>query len=339
MRRYIKTACIAIVLVAGALIYLYPDFRTWRMQSRVTRLESVLDNSNATEEQSEDAVTADVKETEKVEDGERSTSHTSTTFPYPDLYEAFVEYNDSLLVEEQNITDAWEYEQPPFDLSAYGYHESAIGVLKIPDMDLTMPLYLGANYEHMADGAAVLSRTSMPIGGENTNCVIAGHRGWGGSPYFANIENLTEGSYVFIKNPWEEMAYEVTEIRIMHKSETDAVLIREGKDMVTLVTCHPYGHVGTPTRYVVFCERTEMPEEPKKTKKTAKTKTTEAVSETEESGVPVRVESESQTRIAMEQMFRKAIPLTTMILALLVILIRKKKEKSAQKKATNELKE
>ena len=196
MKRILWALCGTLVLVAGTLIYLYPDFRTWRMQNRVTELESALENN--------------------------------TTCPYPDLYEAFVEYNNSLLVEEQNITDAWEYEQPPFDLSAYGYHESAIGVLKIPDMDLTMPLYLGANYEHMADGAAVLSRTSMPIGGENTNCVIAGHRGWGGSPYFANIENLTKGSYVFIKNPWEELAYEVTEIRIMHKSETDAVLIRKG---------------------------------------------------------------------------------------------------------------
>lgn len=293
MKRILWALCGTLVLVAGTLIYLYPDFRTWRMQNRVTELESALENN--------------------------------TTCPYPDLYEAFVEYNNSLLVEEQNITDAWEYEQPPFDLSAYGYHESAIGVLKIPDMDLTMPLYLGANYEHMADGAAVLSRTSMPIGGENTNCVIAGHRGWGGSPYFANIENLTKGSYVFIKNPWEELAYEVTEIRIMHKSETDAVLIRKGKDMVTLVTCHPYGHVGTPTRYVVFCERTEMPEEPKKTKKAVKTKVTEAVSETEESGQWVRAESESQTRIAMEKLFRKAIPLTTILLALLVILVRKKK--------------
>lgn len=52
-----------------------------------------------------------------------------------------------------------------------------MGILSIPKMDLELPIYLGATAEHLASGAAQLSQTSMPIGGENTNCVLAGHGG------------------------------------------------------------------------------------------------------------------------------------------------------------------
>jgi sortase A len=57
-------------------------------------------------------------------------------------------------------------------------------------MNVELPLYWGATSEHLAAGAAVLGQTSIPIGGVNTNSVIAGHRGYQGAPYFREIENL-----------------------------------------------------------------------------------------------------------------------------------------------------
>ncbi len=123
-------------------------------------------------------------------------------------------------------------------------------------MNVLLPLYLGASAENLVAGAAVLSQTSLPIGGISSNCVIAGHRGYGGMAFFREIESLTEGSLIYIVNPWETLVYQVTEIRVIAPSDIAAVLIQEGRDLVTLMTCHSYLSNGL-YRYVVYCERTD----------------------------------------------------------------------------------
>ena len=111
-----------------------------------------------------------------------------------------------------------------------------------------MPVYLGALDDHLAAGAAVLGNTSAPIGGDNTNCVIAGHRGWRGADYFRYIDRLQAGDTVQVTNLWETLTYTVADIRIK---------IQQGRDLLTLLTCHPYASGGR-QRYVVCCERTEV---------------------------------------------------------------------------------
>ena len=70
---------------------------------------------------------------------------------------------------------------------------------------------------------------------------------------FRDIEALEVGDKIYIENFREKLTYQVTEIRIIEPTDIDQLLIQEGKDMVTLVTCHPYGY--NYQRYVVFCER------------------------------------------------------------------------------------
>ena len=108
----------------------------------------------------------------------------------------------------------------------------------------------------MADGAAHLSQTSLPIGGPNTNCVIAGHRGWGGAPYFRYLTDLQPGDKVEIRNLWETLSYEVSEIQIIAPNEVESIHIRPGQELLTLLTCHPYASGGR-QRYLVICERRE----------------------------------------------------------------------------------
>ena len=106
-------------------------------------------------------------------------------------------------------------------------------------MYVEMPIYRGASEENMANGAAGLAKTSIPIGGENTNAVIAGHRGWNGYPYFMDIEKLQKGDTVTITNLWGELTYKVTEIRIVYPDDIEAILIQEDQDMISLMTCNP----------------------------------------------------------------------------------------------------
>lgn len=174
---------------------------------------------------------------------------------YPELLAALQEYNRQLYAEKQcNLTDLEACEESAADLTAYGIGDEIIGVLEITAMELTMPVYLGASDVHLTAGAAVLGNTSVPIGGDSTNCVIAGHRGWRGADYFRHIDKLAVGDEVRITNLWETLTYTVADIQIIQPHEVDKIKIQSDRDLLTLLTCHPYASGGK-QRYVVYCER------------------------------------------------------------------------------------
>jgi len=177
---------------------------------------------------------------------------------YPELLAALQEYNRQLYAEKQSLLiDLEACEEPAVDLTAYGIDDEIIGVLEIPAMELTMPIYLGASDDHLAAGAAVLGSTSAPIGGDNSNCVIAGHRGWRGADYFRHIDRLQAGDTVTLTNLWETLTYTVADIQIIQPHEVNKIKIQPNRDLLTLLTCHPYASGGR-QRYVVYCERTEV---------------------------------------------------------------------------------
>ena len=174
---------------------------------------------------------------------------------YADLWADMTAYNDTIFAQGQSgLSCKLDYQQPSFRLADYGLKEEVFGIISIPAMDLEMPIYLGATEQHMADGAAHLSQTSLPIGGTNTNSVIAGHRGYGGASYFRYIDQLQIGDTVTVTNLWEQLTYRVAEIKIIYPYEVDQILIQPGRELLTLLTCHPYASGGK-QRYLVICER------------------------------------------------------------------------------------
>lgn len=198
-------------------------------------------------------VTEPVEETEPVETEPRQ---------YPELWEDMVAYNNTIYVQGQSdLSCEYDYQKPSFKLTEYGLDDEVFGVITIPAMDLEMPIYLGATTKHMADGAAHMSQTSLPIGGENTNCVIAGHRGYSGASYFRYIEKLRLGDEITITNLWETLTYKAVEIKIIYPYEVEQILIQDGRELLTLLTCHPYASGGR-QRYLVFCERVEPTNHP-----------------------------------------------------------------------------
>ena len=174
---------------------------------------------------------------------------------YPELRAELQAYNQRIYTEKQSgFVDLKACEEPAVDLTAYGIEDEIIGILEIPAMELTMPVYLGASNAHLAAGAAVLGNTSAPIGGNSTNCVIAGHRGWKDADYFRHIDRLAVGDTVTLTNLWETLTYTVANIQIIQPHEVDKIKIQSDRDLLTLLTCHPYASGGR-QRYVVCCER------------------------------------------------------------------------------------
>ena len=197
--------------------------------------------------------------------GNTSTVIIDTTEPteeqlYLDLWADMTAYNETIYADGQSgLSCAYDYQKPSFTLKDYGLEDEVFGVISIPAMDLNMPIFLGATETHMADGAAHMSQTSLPIGGNNTNCVIAGHRGYGGASYFRYIEKLRIGDSVTITNLWETLEYRVVQIKIIYPNEVKEILIQENRDLLTLLTCHPYASGGK-QRYLVICERVTQEE-------------------------------------------------------------------------------
>ena len=189
--------------------------------------------------------------------GSTDADEAEDTSPLALLRKDMEAYNEQIFAENQILfNSSAAYEQPSFLLSDYGLTDEVFAVLSIPALELEMPVYLGANTVNLSLGAAHMSQTSLPTGGENTNCVIAGHRGWQGADYFLYITKLQPGDEVIITNLWETLIYRVVSTKDISSRDTESILIQPGKDLLTLLTCD-YGAGGTKYRFIVICERAD----------------------------------------------------------------------------------
>lgn len=208
------------------------------------RVQQEMDSSIQTFQNQETTVSAQTE-----------TLPTEETRAYAELWEEMCAYNEKIHDEQQvSLSSRAALQKAAFQLREYGRNDEVFAILNIPKINLDMPVYLGATDQNLANGAAHLSQTSLPIGGENTNCVIAGHRGWNGAYYFRYVPDLRKGDVVTLQNLWETLSYQVVETKIIAPSDVDAIRIQEGRELLTLSTCHPYASGGK-QRFLVICER------------------------------------------------------------------------------------
>lgn len=175
---------------------------------------------------------------------------------YSALYEAFQRYNNDLYKSGQSeLKDPFSYKMSDFDLASMGLRDEVLGYLICDSIDLKLPIYLGASNDNMSKGVALMSKTSIPIGGKNTNAVFASHRDMTTVTLFNNLTQLNKKDIIEIKILNETLKYYVFKTEIVEPTDISKVLIQKNKDMITLVTCHPFGT--SKYRYIVYCERNE----------------------------------------------------------------------------------
>jgi len=128
--------------------------------------------------------------------------------------------------------------------------------LEIPKLDLNLPVYHGTSEEVLRKGVGHLEMTALPIGGKNRRTVLTGHRGLPRAELFTRLDEMKLGDEIYIHILDETHAYKVKEIKTVEPEELQNLTITpDGEDLVTLVTCTPYG-VNT-HRLLVTGERTE----------------------------------------------------------------------------------
>ena len=118
-----------------------------------------------------------------------------------------------------------------------------MGSIEIPKIDVDLPIYHGTEDDVLAAGVGHQQGTSLPIGGENTHSCLTGHRGLPGSSLFTRLDEIVDGDLFFINVLGEVHAYQVYDIEVYTPEEAaeKATTIESGKDIVSLVTCTPYG--------------------------------------------------------------------------------------------------
>ena len=165
------------------------------------------------------------------------------------------EENRKMFLDHQEtfLNQSVSFETKLIDLKKYGLDEDVIGFLEVPKLGVRLPIYLGASWENMKLGAVHLTGTSYPIGGENTNSVIAAHRGDFRTRMFRHIDDLKIGDVLYIKNYNETLEYRAVKMAVIDPVEFDKLTIQENKDMVTILSCHPFPF--DYQRYVVYFER------------------------------------------------------------------------------------
>ena len=179
---------------------------------------------------------------------------------YAEMWEEAVQYNSEIPARSNPYLlegDQVERYDSMLDVSGLGI----MGYIEIPAISCSLPIYHGTDEAVLQIAIGHIDWTSLPVGGESSHCVLSGHRGLPSAKLFTNLDKLIVGDIFMLRVLDEVLTYEVDQILIVEPHVTQDLLIEEGRDLCTLVTCTPYGV--NSHRLLVRGHRVETTEEAK----------------------------------------------------------------------------
>lgn len=154
-------------------------------------------------------------------------------------------YNDallpSILPDSFAVADASTETDSSYKDSLNIAGDGMMGIVEIPKIAIKLPIYHGTGDEVLQKAAGHLEGSSLPIGGESTHAVISAHRGLPSASLFTDLDQLEIGDHFLIHVLDETLCYEVDQILVVDPEDTSALAVEDGEDLVTLLTCTPYG--------------------------------------------------------------------------------------------------
>ena len=211
-KKKLPTILLVFVFLTGVALILYPTFADWWNSFHQSRaVASYMDSVSAldTEQYEEILAEADAYNQKLAETGILWTLDE----------EQEKEYNDQLNINDSGI----------------------MGYIDIPKINITLPIYHGIDEAVLQVAIGHIAGSSLPVGGENTHCIVSGHRGLPSARLFTDLDKLVDGDTFTMTVLNRTVTYQVDQIRIVEPTDLSDLLIEEGKDYCTLVTCTPYG--------------------------------------------------------------------------------------------------
>ena len=154
-------------------------------------------------------------------------------------------YNDallpSILPDSFAVADASTETDSSYEDSLNIAGDGMMGIVEIPKIAIKLPIYHGTGDEVLQKAAGHLEGSSLPLGGESTHAVISAHRGLPSASLFTDLDQLEIGDHFLIHVLDETLCYEVDQILVVDPEDTSALAVEDGEDLVTLLTCTPYG--------------------------------------------------------------------------------------------------
>lgn len=244
MKKKAGNLVIGIIFLAGLSLLLYPfvanQWNNYRQKQLISGYEQVVSDKEAAEGIDYDA------ERKKAED-----------------------YNEALLpcVLPDSFALAESSGVDPVYMNTLNIAgDEMMGSVEIPKINIKIPIYHTTEEDVLNKGAGHLEGSSLPVGGANTHAVISAHRGLPSASLFTDLDQMKVGDHFLLHVLDETLCYEVDKISVVKPEDTSALAVEDGQDLVTLLTCTPYG--ANTERLLVRGHRVPYVEEEVKEEKT-----------------------------------------------------------------------
>ena len=207
-----STSILILVLILGLSLMLYPSFSDYWNSMHQSR-----------------AITTYAQHVAELD-----------TDKYEHIWKAAKDYNDKIRYRE-NVFLMSDEELADYVNQLNLSGDGIMGYIEIPLIGTMLPIYHGVEESVLQTAIGHIEWTSLPTGGAGTHCVLSGHRGLPSAKLFSDLDKLVVGDLFMLRILDELITYEVDRILVVEPHDVDALLISDGQDLCTLVTCTPYG--------------------------------------------------------------------------------------------------
>lgn len=219
MKNKKMTIIIAIIFLAGLSLLLYPfianQWNDYRQKRLISDYDSAVENM-----ESEGAI------------------------DYEQEWRKATAYNDELLpsILPDSFADAEASGRDEAYMSCLNLTgDGMIGYVQIPKINVKLPIFHTVDEKILETAVGHLEGSSLPVGGTNTHAVLSAHRGLPSAALFTDLDRLEEGDHFLLYILDDMLCYEVDKISVVEPENTADLAVEDGQDLVTLLTCTPYG--------------------------------------------------------------------------------------------------
>lgn len=220
MKKRVTTILIMIIFLAGLSLLLYPLIANQWNNHRQKQLISGYEEVVAQKEKN--------GQINYTKEWDRAKTYNTSLQP-------------SILPDSFAVAEASDGEDANYFSCLNLSDDGMMGYIEVPKINIKIPIYHTTEEEVLQKAAGHLEGSSLPVGGEGTHAVISAHRGLPSASLFTDLDKLENGDHFLLYVLDDVLCYEVDKISVVEPKDTKDLAVEAGQDLVTLLTCTPYG--------------------------------------------------------------------------------------------------